>query len=241
MPSTKIYPDPAALAAAFAADFAAWVESQPDTKLTIALSGGSTPKRLFELWAHQYASTIDWSRLHFFWGDERCVAPDNPESNYGVAKALLFDHITIATTNIHRVRGEAAPKEEAARYEQEIAEYVKTTDGAPQFDLIILGMGDDGHTASIFPHQSEFLKSPRVCEVATHPQSGQQRITLTGPVINSAKKIDFLVTGASKSEVLADVIGQTGAFESYPAAAITGDKVCFYLDQSAAAKLNSST
>ncbi len=240
-PSTKIYSDPVALVAAFAADFASWVESQPNVKLTVALSGGSTPKRLFELWAEQYASSIDWARLHFFWGDERCVAPDDAESNYGVAKALLFDHITIPETNIHRIRGEASPSDEAARYEQEIVEFAESIDGVAQFDLIILGMGDDGHTASIFPHQIEFLKSPRVCEVATHPQSGQQRITLTGPVINAAKKINFLVTGASKAEVLADVIGQTGAFETYPASAITGDKVCFYLDEPAAAKLSSLT
>lgn len=236
--STKTLADPASLAEAFASDFATWVAAQSKGPITVALSGGSTPKRLFELWADQYADKIDWSRIHFFWGDERCVPPEDPESNYGVAKELLFDRITMPSENIHRVRGEASPAEECSRYEQEIQQFVPTNrGGTPQFDLIILGMGDDGHTASIFPHQSEFLNSDRVCEVATHPQSGQQRITVTGRVLNAAKKVIVLVTGASKAEVLADVIGRRGEFADYPISHVQGDDVCFYIDEAAAAKL----
>lgn len=236
--STKTLADPTRLAEAFASDFAIWVAAHPTGPITVALSGGSTPKRLFELWADQYADKIDWSRLHFFWGDERCVPPMDPESNYGVAKKLLFDRIAMPSENIHRVHGESSPAEECTRYEQEIQQFVKTNrDGNPQFDQIILGMGDDGHTASIFPHENEFLDSDRVCEVATHPQSGQHRITLTGRVLNAAKKVSVLVTGGGKADVLADVIGRRGKFASYPISAVHGDNVCFYVDAAAAANL----
>ncbi|TWT74339.1 6-phosphogluconolactonase [Allorhodopirellula solitaria] len=237
--STKLFADPTALAAAFAADFAAWVDAQPGVTLTVALSGGSTPKRLFELWADQFSDKIDWSRIEFFWGDERCVPPEDAESNYGVAKELLFDRISIPGENIHRVKGEASPEQECNRYEQEIQRIVPADrDGNPQFDLIILGMGDDGHTASIFPHQNEFLKSPKVCEVATHPQSGQQRVTLTGRVLDAAKKVTVLVTGAGKADVLAEVINKQGAFADYPVSHVDAEDTCFYVDQAAAAKLS---
>ncbi len=236
--NTKTFADSAALAAAFAADFATWVASQGQDKITVALSGGSTPKLLFELWASEYADKIDWSRIHFFWGDERCVPPEDGDSNYGVAKTIFLDKISIPAENIHRVIGEADPDEERTRYENEIYGYVDIDDNAiPQFDLVILGMGDDGHTASIFPHQSQFLKSDKVCEVAIHPQTAQKRITLTGPVINGAKKVVFLITGGNKADVLAQVIHKSGDFESFPAAHITPVNLIFYLDQAAAKNL----
>lgn len=234
----KIFADPIALAAAFAADFAAWVEAQKQSKITVALSGGSTPKLLFELWAKDYADKIEWSRLHFFWGDERCVPPTDRDSNYGVAKELFFDKIVIPPANVHRVLGESDPDQECSRYESEIAEQVEC-DGIsiPQFDMVILGMGDDGHTASIFPHQSQFLNSGRVCEVATHPESGQKRITLTGPVINHAQKVAFLITGANKANILAQVIHKTEDFANFPASHIESKSLSFYVDQAAASKL----
>jgi len=230
----KTFPDPATLAAGFADDFAAWTQSLDQPTITVALSGGSTPKILFQRWADPDADKIDWSRIHFFWGDERCVPPTDPESNYGVADELFFSPAKIPRENIHRVHGEAAPAEERVRYEQQIRKIVAQADnGLPQFDLVLLGMGDDGHTASIFPHESEFLNSSRICEVATHPQSQQQRITLTGPVINQAKKVVFLITGAGKANVLGEVLGKRGDFESYPASHIDADDVCFYLDEAA--------
>lgn len=234
----KTFAEPAVVADAFAADFAAWLETQGQEKITVALSGGSTPTRLFELWASQYADRIDWQRIHFFWGDERCVPPDDSQSNYGVAKKLLFDNIAIAEDNVHRVRGEADPDEERSRYENEIYEHVETDDEAnPQFDLVILGMGEDGHTASIFPHQSQFLKSPQVCEVAIHPQTAQKRITLTGPVLSAAHKVAFLITGENKARVLAQVLNHSGQYANFPASHIAGENVCFYIDQAAAKDL----
>lgn len=235
---TKIFSDPAALAAAFAADFATWVEGLGQDKITVALSGGSTPKILFELWANEYADKIDWSRIHLFWGDERCVVPDDNDSNYGVAKSLFLDKVQIAEDNVHRVFGESDPEEERSRYENEIYEHVEIDDNAiPEFDMVILGMGDDGHIASIFPHQSQFLTSEQVCEVAIHPETAQKRITLTGPVLNRAKKVAFLIAGEKKAAVLTQVINKTGEFGSFPASHIQADDMCIYVDQAAAKSL----
>ncbi len=235
---TKKFADPAAVASGFAADFADWFATQGQEKITIALSGGSTPKLLFELWGNEYAEKIDWSRIHFFWGDERCVDPDDSDSNYGVAKALFLDKVQIPAENVHRVLGEADPDEERLRYENEIYGHVDIDDNAvPEFDLIILGMGTDGHTASIFPHQSQFLKSPQVCEVAIHPETAQKRITLTGPVLNRGKKVAFLITGADKAEVLAQVIKKEGDSDNFPASHVEAADLTFYLDEAAAANL----
>lgn len=235
---TKTFADPAAVAAAFAAEFATWVEGQGQDKITVALSGGKTPKVLFELWASEFADKIDWSRIHFFWVDERCVAPDDSDSNYGSFKALFLDKVQIAEENVHRVLGESDPDEERSRYENDVYEHVEIDDNAiPQFDMVVLGLGDDGHTASIFPHQSQFLKSDQVCEVAIHPETAQKRITLTGPVLNGAKRVAFLVTGENKADVLAQVINRSGDFESFPASHIEPAELSFYVDEAAAKSL----
>ncbi|EMI19734.1 6-phosphogluconolactonase [Rhodopirellula maiorica SM1] len=235
---TKKFADSAAVASGFAADFAEWVAAQGHDKITVALSGGSTPKLLFGLWASDYADKIEWARLHFFWGDERCVEPDDSDSNYGVAKALFLDKVQIPEENVHRILGEADPDEERLRYENEVYGHVDIDDNAvPEFDLIILGMGTDGHTASIFPHQSQFLKSPQVCEVAIHPETAQKRITLTGPVLNRGKKVAFLITGGDKAEVLAQVIKKEGDFANFPASHVEAADLTFYVDEAAAARL----
>jgi 6-phosphogluconolactonase len=231
---TKVFPDPSAVAVAFARDLATWINTQPQKKISIALSGGSTPKLLFSLWSSDETPKVDWNRVHFFWGDERCVPPDHGDSNYGVVKQLFFDPMDILQANIHRVLGENDPVEERARYEHEIKSHVEVDDnGIPKFDLVILGMGADGHTASIFPHESELLHSSRFVEVATHPQSGQKRLTLTGPVINRANKVVFLITGSDKAAVLTQVLHETGHYESFPASHIHASDLCFYVDQAA--------
>ena len=236
MPDIKTCTDPAAVAAKFVHDFAQWIESQSDssTRLNVALSGGSTPQILFRLWAEKWSDKIPWNRIHFYWGDERCVSPADAESNYGIAKQLWLDKIEIPEANVHRVHGEANPEEERSRYENEIRENLDVDENSiPQFDLVILGMGDDGHTASIFPHQMQFLKSDRVTEVAMHPQTTQKRITLTGTVLNAAQRVAFLITGEGKAAVLSQVINHTGEFESYPAAHIEAQDVAFYVDEAA--------
>jgi 6-phosphogluconolactonase len=245
MHNTKTFPDNPAVAAGFAADLSDWLKSIPSeqTKITIALSGGSTPKLLFQHLAENYADLIDWSRLHFFWGDERCVGPDDPESNYGEANKLLLSHVSIPESNVHRVRGEDDPQAEATRYGQEILEHVSLDkNGIPSFDLIMLGMGGDGHTASIFPHEMNLMTATEVCVVATHPESGQQRVSFSGPVLNAAQKIAFLITGESKASVLAEIFAKSGAWETYPTSYIQppSGEVTFYTDAAAVSQLDAS-
>ena len=208
---------------------------QGEKYFTIALSGGSTPKLLFRLWATEYRDVIDWSSIHFFWGDERCVQPDDEESNYGMTKALLFDNINLPAENIHRVHGEEEPGEEARRYAAEIADNTEQFNGFPSFDLVILGMGDDGHTASIFPHEMELLKEERFCAVATHPTSGQKRVSITGPIINNAQRVAFLVTGANKEGKVSAIFQREEGYRAYPAAHVqpaTG-ALHWFLDEAA--------
>jgi 6-phosphogluconolactonase len=209
------------------------------TPLTIALSGGGTPRLLFELLGERYSERTDWNYVHFFWGDERCVAPDDPESNYGMTKSVFLDKINIPASNIHRIRGESVPDREAVRYSGEIRRFTRPVNNLPEFDVILLGLGEDGHTASIFPKNRELLFSDRICEVAVHPLTGQKRVTITGPVINNAGSIYFLVTGAAKAEVVADVIEKPGEV-SYPAASVAPVHgiIKWYLDLDAASMLN---
>ncbi len=205
----------------------------------IALSGGSTPKILFEHLAAQYRESIPWGNVHLWWGDERCVAPDHADSNYRMTKESLLRGIILPPENVHRIKGEADPEEEALRYAAEMKRIMPILNGLPVFDLIWLGLGTDGHTASIFPHQSHLLHSPDWTAVATHPESGQKRITLTGPVINQAKKVGFLVTGESKAERASEIFEEKEGSEKYPASHISppdGDLI-WYLDRPAATLL----
>ncbi|MEO0723580.1 MAG: 6-phosphogluconolactonase [Bacteroidota bacterium] len=226
--------DPAAVAADFTRFFFEPLAGKEH--FTVALSGGSTPKLLFQLWASEHRNAVDWSKVRFFWGDERCVPPNHEESNYGMTKSLFFNHIDIPEGNIHRVIGEADPVAEAVRYSAEISDNTEAQlDGYPVFDLVILGMGGDGHTASIFPHQMELLQAEEFCGVATHPESGQKRVSITGNVINRANTVAFLVTGASKQEKVASILGRQGDAVHYPAAHIqpkSGD-LHWFLDEAA--------
>ena len=227
---THIYKDNPAVAEAFAR----YLQKQISTSdvFHIALSGGSTPKALFEYIAKNYAQEIDWKKVHLYWGDERCVAPSHEESNYGMTELKLLRHIDIPFVNVHRVLGTRNPTEEAKRYGEEIVWNLPLKNNSPVFDMVLLGMGGDGHTASIFPHQMELLTSDETCAVAIHPESGQKRITLTGKVINSAKEIHFLVTGASKTKVVKEIFDKTGDYEKYPAAFIK--RAEWWMDEAAA-------
>ncbi len=186
----------------------------------VALSGGSTPKILFDIIGEKYANSFDWSKIHLWWGDERCVPPTDDDSNFKMTVNHLIKHIDIPEANIHRVLGENEPELEAERYAKDIMSIIPQKNGLPFFDLIILGMGPDGHTASIFPHQMNLMDSENICEVATHPESGQQRITLTGHTINNAAEVSFLVTGSNKNEKINAIFNQILNYELYPAAHI---------------------
>lgn len=202
----------------------------------IALSGGSTPKIVFDLLAQEYKNEIDWSKVNLYWGDERCVAPTEAESNYKMTVDHLLSKIDIPESNIYRILGENDPEEEALRYSALLDEKLPVASDLPQFDLVILGMGDDGHTASIFPHEIGLWDSPTNCVVAIHPESGQRRVSLTGKVINNAETVTFLVTGAGKKEKVKAIIKKEEGYEDYPASLVapSSDNLIWFLDKEAA-------
>jgi 6-phosphogluconolactonase len=202
----------------------------------VALSGGSTPELLFSIFGDHYSASVNWEDVHFFWGDERCVAADDPESNYGMVKRSFFDKIVIPELNIHRIIGENDPVKESVRYSEEISLFTMPLNGLPRFDVVILGLGEDGHTASIFPGQEHLLESYDICDVAIHPVTGQKRITLTGRVLNNADQIIFMVTGAKKSAIAGEIINRGPLSLKYPAAHIVPShgSMSWYMDGEAA-------
>jgi 6-phosphogluconolactonase len=200
----------------------------------ISLSGGNTPKAIFKYLNEKYGKKLASERFHFWWGDDRCVPPTHPDSNYKWANELWLEPIGIAPENIHRVIGENDASLEAARYANEIKNTLPNKNGIPVFDLIILGLGDDGHTASIFPKQMELLTAKELCAVATNPYSGQIRVSFTGKLINNAKHVVFLATGENKAEKAKEVIVDKN--EALPASHIqpVHGQISWILDQSAA-------
>ncbi|WP_430907395.1 6-phosphogluconolactonase [Maribacter sp. 2-571] len=231
---TKIATDKANVAVDFSRYLAILISSRKTVH--IALSGGSTPKVVFDELAANFQADIDWSKVHLYWGDERCVPPEDDQSNYKMTETHLLSKIKIPKENVHRVLGEDDPEKEAARYAALLEDHLPSVDGLPQFDLVILGMGDDGHTASIFPHEIALWQSEKYCEVATHPDSGQKRITITGKLINNAVIVAFLVTGKNKAPKVAEIIHKKGSFEAYPAALVApkSQKLLWFLDAEAA-------
>lgn len=209
-------PDELALAAA------QWIVRAIQARLQVAelfslvLAGGSTPKALYQHLAHlPYAREIEWARLHIFWGDERCVPPDHLHSNYRMARQALLEHVPVPPEQIHRMRGELPPAEAAQAYANELVQFFG--DRQPQFDLILLGMGADGHTASLFPHSAALKESQRWV-VANYVSSQESwRITLTIPAINAGQKILFLVRGADKADTLQRVLEGLFQPEELPA------------------------
>jgi 6-phosphogluconolactonase len=171
--------------------------AKDNARLTVALSGGSTPRRLFEVLAEPaFCDRVPWAQVHLFWGDERCVPPEHSASNYRMAREALLDRISIPEENIHRIRGELHPAQAAALYEAEI-ENDLGTDRA--FDLVLLGMGTDGHTASLFPGSKALEERERKAIPVFAEHLGSWRVTMTLPVLNRARHVLFLVSGASKA------------------------------------------
>ena len=206
----------------------------------VAISGGSTPKAVFTLLAREYMDKIAWGHVQLFWVDERCVPPSNAESNFGMTKAAMLDKVPLPAANVHRMEGELDPEEAAARYEAEIRNTLRL-EGAetPAFDLILLGLGPDGHTASLFPHTEGLQEMARICLANHVPQKDTWRLTLTWPVITQGREVVFLIEGQGKAGVLKTVF--TGAYdpEQYPAQLIrpANGRLTLLLDQAAAAQL----
>lgn len=234
-PKIIIEPDKEDLVTHVADYFLKIVESR-NKPVHVSLSGGNTPKLLFKKIVEVYKSRIDWSNVHIWWGDERCVPPDHEDSNYKMTAEYLLDHIEIPDKNIHRIKGEADPVAEAGRYADLINKLIPKYEGVPEYDLIYLGLGDDGHTASIFPDQIELFNSGKYCVVAKHPKSNQMRVSITGSIINNAANILLLVTGKSKSRVITELLNDYPESVKYPAALINPNhgNYFWYLDEESA-------
>jgi 6-phosphogluconolactonase len=209
----------------------------------VAISGGSTPKAAFELLAdpnQPWRNRMPWGNLELFWVDERCVPPEAAESNYRMTREALLDHVPMRAEQIHRIEGELEPEAAAARYESELRNSFRL-EGAecPRFDLVALGLGNDGHTASIFPHTEAVHESCRLVTANHLPQTDTWRVTLTWPVINHARSVFFLVAGREKAEVLREVFCGSVDSERLPSQLIwpSSGILSLILDKDAAALL----
>lgn len=213
------YTDALTTAKAIAEDI--FVRGAQITPLHIAISGGSTPRMLFELIASpEWRERIQWKNIHLYWVDERCVPPTDAQSNYGMTAESLLRHVPLSETQIHRIQGENDPESEALRYTQFVNSHLPLTEGLPTFDVVILGIGDDGHTSSIFPHAMHLLEERTPYVVATHPL-GQQRICLTGPTIGVARRVLYHSVGESKQAILQAIVNKSPESLTYPAAYFT--------------------
>lgn len=207
-------------------------------RFLVALNGGSTPKQLFHYLATNHKKNMDWTKAHIFWGDERCVPAIDPESNYGMAKEILLDRVAIPADNIHRINTDLAPAEAVADYIQMLKHFAEPPLDWPRFDLILLGMGDDGHTASLFPGSPVNTTDPVIAVTADYQGRPANRVSLTPLVFNSAREILFLVSGASKAEALRRVLNGDSEVQ-FPAARIhpADGTVNWFVDEAAASKL----
>jgi 6-phosphogluconolactonase len=240
-----VEPDAAALARRAAQHFVDGAQEAATSRgrARIAISGGSTPKAAFELLAdaaQPFRSAMPWDKLDLYWVDERCVPPDHPDSNYRMTREAMLDHVPLAPAQIRRMEGELAPEEAAARYERELRSSFRL-EGAelPRFDLIALGMGPDGHTASLFPHTAALHEMSHLA-VANHVQNKDAwRITLTRPVINQGARVFFLIGGADKAQILREVLLGPRDPERLPSQLIApaGGILTLLLDKAAASLL----
>ena len=182
-------------------------------RFAVALAGGSTPKATYEVLDRDHAGDVDWPNVHVFFGDERTVPPDHGDSNYRMAREALLDHVPIGS--VHRMRGELPPDEAADSYEGDLGQFFGGP--FPILDLVMLGIGEDGHTASLFPETPALGVTDRLAVANPVPKLDTTRLTLTVPVLNAAREVRFLVAGEGKAEALAEILGGEADPRQYPA------------------------
>ena len=237
MPQTSAHVDVSRDPEALARRVAAWITelaASSRDRFTIGLSGGSTPRRLYQLLAESpFRDNLPWERIHWFWGDERIVPWDDPESNYGMARAAMLSHASVPPGNIHGVVTTGTPEEAARRYEDALKSYYGSAaldPGKPLFDVQLLGLGEDGHTASLIPGTSALDERHRwaVTVVGVRPEP---RITLTYPVLDSSRHVAFLAAGGGKREILARALSGDQAL---PAARVSPvGELTWFVDEAA--------
>ena len=208
-------------------------------RFLVALSGGSTPMALYRLLARE---PIDWTRIHVFWGDERLVPPEDAENSYGQAREALLKHIPIPTENIHRVASELDPVAAARDYASILREFAAPPLDWPRFDLVLLGLGEDGHTASLFPGSPVDATEPVIAVTAQYQGRPARRVTLTPLVFNAARQVIFLVTGANKAVTLRGVFDDYNSSEQIPAKRIqpADGQVTWLVDKAAGKEIKPS-
>jgi 6-phosphogluconolactonase len=236
-----IFPDLEALSRAAAVRFAhASVESiSSKGTFSVALSGGSTPRGLYLLLgSDHYIRSIDWQHVHIFWADERCVPSDHEQSNFKLASDTFLSKVPVPSGNLHRIKGEEPPEHGAKEYEAALRQFFGQSE-IPAFDLILLGLGEDGHTASLFPGSAALAEQERLAVAVPKQPPEPDRITLTLPVLNNALRIIFLVAGSAKAHILQKVLEDPDAGKRYPAGLVcpARGKVTWLIDSAAAGLL----
>ena len=222
IPNVSVFETPEQLAVAAAERFVECVYEfhGERERFSVALAGGNTPRRVYELLATElFKSLIEWSQVHFFFGDERCVPPEDPDSNYAMAYEALISKVPLPAKNVHRIIGEGNANENARAYENELRTFFAGLTW-PRFDVVFLGMGEDGHTASLFPNSAAFKEMSRWVVPTKNEQLGQDRITLTVPAFNHARRAMFLITGKRKAQRLKEVLRPQPGPEQLPVQAI---------------------
>ena len=243
--SVHVFADAEAVSQAAAVEFVRCAREAVSARgrFRAALSGGSTPRRMYQLLAAPpHRDQIDWAKTDLFWGDERAVPPDDKESNFRMTREALLDHVPIPPAQVHRIEAERSDRDQAARdYQQAIARAfgVDAAGPPPSFDLVLLGMGPDGHTASLFPHTAALNETVRWVVVNYVPKFATDRVTLTLPILNRSHEVLFLVAGADKAEPLAEVLQGPPDPQRLPSQSIRpAGRLLFDVDRQASARLS---
>jgi 6-phosphogluconolactonase len=239
MKSVRVFPDLESMAEEITSIWRDQIQQaeKTDNVFSVVLSGGATASLIYRNLANlKSLESIYWERVHIFWADERCVSPNHKESNYLNTQHTFLSEIQIPEKNIHRIRGEKEPSGESFRYEKEIINHQALRKGGRNlFDWILLGVGTDGHTASLFPRQGSLLDTQNLCAFVEHPVTRQKRITLTPYALNLSRRITYHVIGSAKAAVVSDLVSENSKNQRFPTDYIEGE---WFLDNAAASKIN---
>jgi 6-phosphogluconolactonase len=244
----EVYPDQKSLMRAAAEKVVALGDTALTTRgrFTFALSGGKTPRPLYQLLASdEFLPLLDWQQTQIFWGDERCVPPEHPDSNYRMARELLLDYVPLPMDHIYRIKGELEPYQAAEQYDERLHTFFSGRAGTPEaplprFDLVLLGIGDDGHTASLFPHTPGLTEDNKWVTAHWVEKLDAWRLTLTPTALNAASHLLFVVEGANKAEALKAIFDPNTDPMTYPAKLVQprDGTVTWLVDEAAARLLN---
>jgi 6-phosphogluconolactonase len=210
-------------------------------EFSLCLTGGTTPAATYELLATRFHLSVDWKEVQFFWGDERCVPPDDPQSNFGMASRTMLSSLALRPEQIHRMRGEDDPVRAASEYEHELRSFFSLNQQSdlPSFNLLLLGLGDNAHVASLFPHHPSLHENSRLVVAVEVEATPHRRISLTMPVINNAQRVMFLVSGEKKAAAVRNVLQGPADPEHYPAQFVKphSGEIVWLMDKAAAGGL----